>query len=153
MSETSAKLCWPSLFPAILIKRAYLLSPFLLHLYGVEVFSHLDHFIDGRTPWTGDQFVARPLPKHRTTQTQKEHTLIQNIHVLSGIQTHDTGFRASENSSCLRPLDYTDRRIKLAQGCQLASSLDSYTIWRICWKSVRESLVESHVTFGLRQYS
>jgi hypothetical protein len=23
------------------------------------------------TPWTGDQLVARPLPKHRTTQTQK----------------------------------------------------------------------------------
>jgi hypothetical protein len=28
-------------------------------------------FTDGRTPWTGDQLVARPLPKHRTTQTQK----------------------------------------------------------------------------------
>jgi hypothetical protein len=27
-------------------------------------------FTDGRTPWTGDQLVARPLPKHRTTQTQ-----------------------------------------------------------------------------------
>jgi hypothetical protein len=25
------------------------------------------HFTDGRTPWTGDQLVARPLPKHRTT--------------------------------------------------------------------------------------
>jgi hypothetical protein len=32
-------------------------------------------FTDGRTPWTGDQLVARPLPKHRTTQTQKNaHT-------------------------------------------------------------------------------
>jgi hypothetical protein len=28
-------------------------------------------FTDGRTPWTGDQLVAWPLPKHRTTQTQK----------------------------------------------------------------------------------
>jgi hypothetical protein len=27
-------------------------------------------FKDGRTPWTGDQLVARPLPKHRTTQTK-----------------------------------------------------------------------------------
>jgi hypothetical protein len=26
-------------------------------------------FTGGRTPWTGDQLVARPLPKHRTTQT------------------------------------------------------------------------------------
>jgi hypothetical protein len=24
-------------------------------------------FTDGRAPWTGDQLVARPLPKHRTT--------------------------------------------------------------------------------------
>jgi hypothetical protein len=29
---------------------------------------------DGRTPWTGDQLVARPLPKHRTTQTHKKKT-------------------------------------------------------------------------------
>jgi hypothetical protein len=28
-------------------------------------------FTGGRTPWTGDQVVARPLLKHRTTQTQK----------------------------------------------------------------------------------
>jgi hypothetical protein len=28
-------------------------------------------FTGGRTPWSGDQLVARLLPKHRTTQTQK----------------------------------------------------------------------------------
>jgi hypothetical protein len=28
----------------------------------------------GRTPWTGDQHVARPLPAHRTTQTQDKGT-------------------------------------------------------------------------------
>jgi hypothetical protein len=27
-----------------------------------------------RTPWTGDQPVARPLPTHRTTQTQNRRT-------------------------------------------------------------------------------
>jgi hypothetical protein len=27
----------------------------------------LDHFTDGRTPWTDDQLVARPLPEHRAT--------------------------------------------------------------------------------------
>jgi hypothetical protein len=26
------------------------------------------------TPWTGDQRVARPLPIHRTTQTQNKRT-------------------------------------------------------------------------------
>jgi hypothetical protein len=28
----------------------------------------------GSTPWTGDQPVARPLPTHRTAQTQNKHT-------------------------------------------------------------------------------
>jgi hypothetical protein len=28
----------------------------------------------GRTPWTGVQAVARPLPTHRTTQTQNKRT-------------------------------------------------------------------------------
>jgi hypothetical protein len=28
----------------------------------------------GRTPWTSDQPVARPLPIHRTTQTQNKGT-------------------------------------------------------------------------------
>jgi hypothetical protein len=28
----------------------------------------------GRTPWTGDQPVARPLPKHRIPQTQNKRT-------------------------------------------------------------------------------
>jgi hypothetical protein len=31
-------------------------------------------FTDGSTPWRSDQLVARPLPKHRTTQTQNKHT-------------------------------------------------------------------------------
>jgi hypothetical protein len=42
------------------------------------------------------------------TNTEK-HTLILNIHALSGIRTHDHGFRASEDSACLRPLGYRDR--------------------------------------------
>jgi hypothetical protein len=28
----------------------------------------------GRTPWTGHQPVAKPLPTHRTTQTQNKRT-------------------------------------------------------------------------------
>jgi hypothetical protein len=28
----------------------------------------------GRTPWTGDEAAARPLPTHRTTQTQNKRT-------------------------------------------------------------------------------
>jgi hypothetical protein len=32
-----------------------------------------------------------------------------NIHALSGIQTHDPSFQASEDSSCLRPHGHCDR--------------------------------------------
>jgi hypothetical protein len=64
----------------------------------------------GRTPWTGDQLVARPLPahKHRKTHTHKQ---TPNIHTLSRIRIHDPGFRASEDSACLRPLCYRDRQL------------------------------------------
>jgi hypothetical protein len=32
----------------------------------------------GKTPWTGEQPVARPLHAHRTTQTQNKHTDIHD---------------------------------------------------------------------------
>jgi hypothetical protein len=51
--------------------------------------------IVGKTPWTGDQSVARPLPKHRITQTEKMHI---NIHALIGNRTHDLSVRATEDS-------------------------------------------------------
>jgi hypothetical protein len=59
----------------------------------------------GRTTWTGDQPVTRPLPTHRTAQTQT-HT---DIHALRGIRTHNPSVRTSEDSSCLRPLGHCDR--------------------------------------------
>jgi hypothetical protein len=37
-------------------------------------FSFLILYTVGRTPWTGDQPVARSLPTHRTTQTQNKRT-------------------------------------------------------------------------------
>jgi hypothetical protein len=46
------------------------------------------------------------------TNTEKNthtHTQTLNIHALSGIRTHDPGFRASEDSARLRPLSYRDR--------------------------------------------
>jgi hypothetical protein len=39
-----------------------------------RLFSFLILCTVGRTPWTGDQPVARPLPIHRTTQTQNIRT-------------------------------------------------------------------------------
>jgi hypothetical protein len=37
-------------------------------------FSFLNIYTVGRTPWTGDQPIARLLPTHRTTQTQNKRT-------------------------------------------------------------------------------
>jgi hypothetical protein len=47
----------------------------------VRPWSHLLQFrnlfyTDGRTPWTGDQPVTRPVPTHRTAQTQNKRTQI-----------------------------------------------------------------------------
>jgi hypothetical protein len=91
------------------ILLTYLLNPFILYPTVSRLFFHFDHFTDGRTPRTGDQLVARPLPKHRTTQSQNKHTHKPNIHALCGIGTHDPGFRAKEDSTCLRLLGYRDR--------------------------------------------
>jgi hypothetical protein len=56
-----------------------------------------------------DQLVTRPLPKHRTTQTQNKHIHIPNIHAFCGNRTHDPGIWSSEDSTCLRQLSYRDR--------------------------------------------
>jgi hypothetical protein len=69
---------------------------------------HNDFFTDGRTLWGSNQPIAKPLPKHRTTQTQNKRIHTPNIHALSGIRTHDRSIRTSEDSSCLRPRGYCD---------------------------------------------
>jgi hypothetical protein len=84
---------------------------FLLHgLYSPRGpwFQFMIIFTDGRTPWMSDQLVARPLPKHRTTQTQNKHIHKPNIHALSTTGTHDPRARMCEDSLCLRPLGYCE---------------------------------------------
>jgi hypothetical protein len=38
------------------------------------LFQFLEFYTVGRTSWTGDQLVTRPLPAHRTAQTQNKRT-------------------------------------------------------------------------------
>jgi hypothetical protein len=78
-------------------------------------------FTVGRIPWTGDQLIARTLPKHRTKQTENKGIHTSNIHALCGIRTKDPGFRASEDSTCLRPLGYRDRQLRLKRDHKLTS--------------------------------
>jgi hypothetical protein len=65
-------------------------------------FQFHDHFTDCRTPWTSDQLAARPLPKHSTT---KHICTYKTFLPCAGFEA---GFRASKDSSCLRPLGYRD---------------------------------------------
>jgi hypothetical protein len=58
----------------------------------------------------GDQPVTRPLPTHRTTQTQNKRIHNADIHALSGIRAHDPSVRANEDSSCLRLSGHCDRQ-------------------------------------------
>jgi hypothetical protein len=44
-------------------------------------FSFLIFYTVGRSPWTGDQPVARPLPAHRATQTQNKRTQTSMLQV------------------------------------------------------------------------
>jgi hypothetical protein len=93
------------------------------------IYQFLDHFTDGRIPWTGDELVARPLPKHRTTQTQNKRTQLPNIHALCGIRTQDTGFQASEDSICLTtarlpwPAEWPQHHIIIYSTCIMCSNV------------------------------
>jgi hypothetical protein len=51
-----------------------------------------------RTPWTGDQPVARPLPTYDNINTELTQT---RIHNLSRIQTHNPSVQAGDDTSCL----------------------------------------------------
>jgi hypothetical protein len=72
----------PSIYRSIFLICLWLYSP-LLDLG--RFFSFLILYRVSRAPWTGDQNVARQLPKHRT-QTEQTHT---DIHALSRIRTED----------------------------------------------------------------
>jgi hypothetical protein len=69
-----------------------------------------------------DQPDARPLPKHRTTQTQNKHIHTLNIHALNEIQTHDPSVRASEDSSCLRRRGYCGSHVSKNESGTVAIS-------------------------------
>jgi hypothetical protein len=74
-----------------------LISQFLDYSQTVELFGRMISSPQGLYLNTGQH-------KHKKTDT---HT--SNIHTLNGIQTHDPGLRASENSPCLRLIGYRDQ--------------------------------------------
>jgi hypothetical protein len=78
----------PSVLPSIYRSTVLLLD--LAHF-----FSFLILYKFGRTPWTGNQFVAGPLPN---TNTEYIYT---DIHDSSGIRNHEASVPVSEDCSCL----------------------------------------------------
>jgi hypothetical protein len=86
--------------------------PLIPYSYGVEVFIFLWIYtllvrLLGRVIGLSQcLYINTEQHKHIKTHT---HRTAPNIHALSGIRTHDHGVRVSENSSCLRPLDYRVR--------------------------------------------
>jgi hypothetical protein len=82
-------------------------------------FNFLVLYTVGGTPWTEDQPVARPLPTHRSTQTQNKHT---DIHASSGIRIHDPSVRTGEDVSCFRLRSHCDRPLTVVR-------MSFYSIW------------------------
>jgi hypothetical protein len=60
----------------------------------------------GRTPWTGDEPIARPLPTHHITNIEETQT---DILASNGIRIHDQSIRAGEDISYFRPRSHCDR--------------------------------------------
>jgi hypothetical protein len=58
----------------------------------------------------GTTVRPRPLPAHRTTQTQNKRT---HIYASNRIRTHDSIVRAGEDSWCLRPRDHCDGHYRI----------------------------------------
>jgi hypothetical protein len=69
--------------------------------------SFLTFYTVGRTPWTGDQPVARPLPAHRTAQTQKKRRQISIPRM--GFESTIPVFVRAKSVSCLIPRGRCDR--------------------------------------------
>jgi hypothetical protein len=95
-------MCFLNLISLLLLLLLYRL------LLGLgRLFSFLILCTVGRTLWTGDRPVARPLPTHRTQHRINSHNT--DTHALSGVRTHDPSVETSEDSSCLRPRRHSDR--------------------------------------------
>jgi hypothetical protein len=90
------------------ILRSFSFVNYLRNIYGsADLLLKFGRFVTflilykvGRTPWTGDQPVARSLPTHRMAQTRNKRTQ-QRLE-----------WDSSEDSSCLRPHGHCDRPLK-----------------------------------------
>jgi hypothetical protein len=90
----------------------HLVLSICLYLYSFlldpgRFFSFFIFYIVGKTPWTGDQPVARPLPAHRTVRRQTKRT--QTTMPQVGFESTIPVFGRVKTVSCLRPRGHFDR--------------------------------------------
>jgi hypothetical protein len=114
-------------------------------------FSFLNLYTVGKYSWMEDQPVTRPLPAHTG---QHKHRINAHGHDLSGIRTHKTSVRASEDSSCLRPRDHCDRHKSMIIYIKRTYTR-SLQDWNMCngedvtWKTKQQFLIGSVTTISL----
>jgi hypothetical protein len=72
-------------------------------------FSFLILYTVDRTPWTGIS-PSQGFYLHTEQHNHRTNAHNTDIHALSGIRTHDSSVRASEDSSCLRWHGHCDRQ-------------------------------------------
>jgi hypothetical protein len=70
--EDTCQIVNSAFYDTSFVHSSVALQPFCWALASSSV--SLSFYTDGRTPWTSDQPVARPLPTYRTTQTQNKRT-------------------------------------------------------------------------------
>jgi hypothetical protein len=131
-----------------------------LSVYGSTVHL-LDHgsffrflilYTAGRTPWTGDQPVARPLPTQRTTQTENKRT--QYRHPYLKWDSNPRFQRSSERRQfislyltyrgykCLERTRQTDRQTDCVPGTVPVSSVEVVLPSSICCVRLWEHKVQ-----------
>jgi hypothetical protein len=66
-------------------------------------------YTDGRTSWMSDKPVARPLPVHRTTQTEYIYTQTSMPWGGGGFRTPGSRRSSERRHSCIRPCSHCDR--------------------------------------------
>jgi hypothetical protein len=79
----------------------------------------------GKTPWTGDQPIAKPLPAH--TGQHKHRINAHRHYASSGTRTYDASVRASEDCSCLRRRGHCCRPVvwqRAVSGCTCPSNCE-----------------------------
>jgi hypothetical protein len=87
-------------------------SPIWAVAYLHEIMFHFAFLDFGQSVELPGRVISSSQGLYLYTTTEKRaraHTHTINIHTLREIRTHDPGFRASEDSACLKPLGYRDR--------------------------------------------